>query len=42
MNAIYHLTFEQDTGIFMPLGLTFRLLPFTRVISCNSLQPKRG
>jgi len=22
MNAIYHLTFEQDTGIFMPLGLS--------------------
>jgi len=42
MNAIYHLTFEQDTGILMLLDLTFRLSPFIRVISCNSLQLKRG
>jgi len=42
MNVIYHLIFKQDTGILVPLSLIFRLPPFTRVISCNSLQPKRG
>jgi len=42
MNAIYHLNkIPRFTGILMPLGLTFRLPPFTRAISCNSLQPKR-
>jgi len=37
----HHLTFEQKIGILMLLGLTFRLSSFTRVISCNSLQPKK-
>jgi len=42
MNAIYHLIFEQDIDIFMVFSSNFQLPLFTRVISCNSLQPKRG